>query len=158
VLILATLLQSYQKQFTTTFNALDRPEIAFRVNLVFILSNVVLNVVLIIAYGWIGAAVATALSVGISLIIAYGYMTSILDFTIPVGEIAKQWIAAAFMAFFLIILIWTNGRYVSIGNNLLFLSLTIPFGAALYFCSLLGISRQFRTTVRDNLPDRIYSS
>jgi O-antigen/teichoic acid export membrane protein len=158
ILILATLLQSYQKQFTTTLNALDRPDIAFKINLVFILSNVGLNIVLIVAYGWIGAAVATALSVGISLVIAYGYMDSILEFTIPVEEIVKQWTAAGIMACFLFALRWVNGRYMTIESNLLFVLLTVSSGAALYFCSLLGLSGQFRTTVQDNLPDRMYSS
>jgi len=155
VLIFATLLQSYQKQFTTTLNALDRPDIAFRINLVFIISNVVLNVLLIMMYGWIGAAVATALSVGISLVTAYGYMNSILGFSIPINEIIKQWIAAGVMACLLLALIWIDARYAVIKSNLLFVLLAVPSGAALYFCSLLGISARFRTTVWDNLPERI---
>jgi O-antigen/teichoic acid export membrane protein len=158
VLILATLLQSYQKQFTTALNALDRPDIAFKINLVFILANVVLNVILITIYGWVGAAVATTLSVGVSLVVAYGYMDSILKFTVPVGEIAKQWIAAGLMACFLIALIRVNARYATIESNLLFILLTVPSGAGLYFGSLLGLSERFRTTVRDNLPDRICRS
>lgn len=158
VLILATLLQSYQKQFTTTLNALDRPDIAFKINLVFILLNVGLNIVLIVVYGWAGAAVATALSVGISLFVAYRYMDSILEFTIPAGEIAKQWMASGLMACFVIVFMWINGRYITIESNLLFVLLTVSSGAALYFCSLLGLSGRFRTTVRDNLPDQIYRS
>lgn len=158
VLIVATLLQSYQKQFTTTLSALNRPDIAFKINLVFIVLNVGLNVMLIVVYGWIGAAVATALSVGISLVVAYRYTASILEFTIPVDEILKQWIAAGLMACFLIAFMWVNGRYVTIESNLLFVLLTVSSGAALYFCSLLGLSGRFRTTVRDNLPDGIYRS
>lgn len=158
VLIFATLLQSYQKQFTTTLNALDRPDIAFKINLVFILSNVVLNIVLIVAYGWLGAAVATALSVGISLVVAYGYTNSILEFTIPTGEVVKQWIAAGFMGCYLIVLIWIEARHVLIKSNLLFVLLTVPSGAGVYFCSLLALSGRFRRTVRDNLPNRMYQT
>lgn len=156
VLIFATLLQSYQKQFTTTLNALDRPDIAFKINLVFIVSNIVLNVVLIVVYGWIGAAVATALSIGISLVVAYGYVDSILEFTTPIGEVVKQCVAAGLMACFLIVLIRIEATYVLIKSNLLFILLAVPSGAGLYFCSLLGLSERFRITVRDNLPDRIY--
>lgn len=158
VLIVATLLQSYQKQFTTTLSALNRPDIAFKINLVFIVLNVGLNVMLIVVYGWIGAAVATALSVGISLVVAYRYTASILEFTIPVDEILKQWIAAGLMACLLIAFMWVNGRYVTIESNLMFVLLTVSSGAALYFCSLLGLSGRFRTTVQDNLPDQIYRS
>lgn len=158
VLILATLLQSYQKQLTTTLNALDRPDVAFRVNLIFVVSNVGLNVLLIVVYGWIGAAVATALSVGVSLVVAYEYMNSLLEFTVPIGEIARQWVAAGLMACFLVAVLWIDTRYVAIESNLLFISLTVPSGAALYFCSLLALSRRFRVTVRDNLPDRLYPS
>jgi O-antigen/teichoic acid export membrane protein len=156
VLIFATLLQSYQKQFTTTLNALNRPDIAFKINLIFILSNVVLNVVLIVVYGWIGAAVATSLSIGISLVVAYKYIGSILDFTIPVEEISKQWIAAGLMACFLIALIRIEVVYITIDSSILFVLLMVPSGAGIYFGSLLGLSKRLRTTVRDNLPERLY--
>ncbi|GGJ01927.1 polysaccharide biosynthesis protein [Halobellus salinus] len=156
VLIFATLLQSYQKQFTTTLNALDRPDIAFKINLVFILSNVVLNVVLIVVYGWVGAAVATALSIVISLVVAYKYIGSILDFTIPVEEISKQWIAAGLMACFLIALIRVETRHITINSNILFVLLAVLSGAGIYLGSLLGLSKRLRKTVRDNLPERLY--
>jgi O-antigen/teichoic acid export membrane protein len=152
VLIVATLLQSYQKQFTMTLNALDRPDVAFRVNLIFILLNVILNILLIIRYGWVGAAAATTLSIAISLFVAYAYLDSILSFSIPTDEITKQWAAAGTMAIFIIGLIRVEAGYVTIESNFLFVLLAVPLGAAVYFCSLFILSSRFRTTIQNNTP------
>jgi len=151
VLIIATLLQSYQKQLTTSLNALDRPDIAFRVNLVFILTNVILNVVLIAAYGWTGAAVATAASVGVSLILAYRYVDSLLDFRLPATEIMRQWVAAGVMGVALTALLWLESMY-PVGHNFVVVLTLVGVGAALYFATLLILSAQFRLTVQDNVP------
>jgi len=155
VLIGATLLQAYQKQLTTTLNALDRPDVAFRVNLAFIVVNVVLNVALIAVYGWIGAAVATTASVGISLGIAYWYVDSLLEFRLPTGEIAKQWIAAGVMGAAVLALLWLESAYIGVGSNIVVVLTLVAVGAVLYFGTLLLISTRFRTTVRDNVPDLV---
>lgn len=154
ILIGATLLQSYQKQLTTVLNALDYPDIAFRVNLVFILTNVVLNIIFIITYGWIGAATATAVSIGISLVVAYQYVNSLLNFQTPVGEIMRQWLAAGVMCLLLTTLLRIQERYLATGDNLAIVVVLIIIGAMLYFITLLGVSKRFRTTVLDNIPDR----
>jgi len=155
ILISSTLLQSYQKQLTTTINALDRPEIAFRVNLVFVAANVVLNVVFIITYGWVGAAVATAASVGVSLAVAYRYVDSLLSFSVPTREIASQWAAAGVMGIVLVVLLWLESAYSVIESNLAVVVTLVVIGAMLYFTTLLFVSARFRTTVWDNLPERI---
>jgi O-antigen/teichoic acid export membrane protein len=51
---------SYADQLLNTLNAVDRPDLTFRANAVFSATNVVLNVVLIAYFGWVGAAVTTA--------------------------------------------------------------------------------------------------
>ena len=62
VLILARLVAAFGEQFISAINAIDRPEVVFRISAAFILLNVVLNVGLIWQFGWQGAAAATALS------------------------------------------------------------------------------------------------
>lgn len=152
ILIVSTLLQSYQKQFTTTLNALDRPDRAFRVNFVFIAANVALNVVLIAVYGWVGAAVATTTSVGVSLVVAYRYVDSLLDFVLPTGEIAKQWFAAGLMGGVVLVLLRLEAAYVNLGHNAALVASLVSVGAGVYFGALLVLSSRFRTTVRDNVP------
>lgn len=154
ILISACLLQAYQAQLTNTLNAINRPELSFRINAVFIVANVTLNVILIYFHGWVGAAVATALSVAISLIIAYVTLSSIVQFSIPFGEIGRQWIAAGLMGIVVYAGLLIESTHLHIGHNLATLLTLVILGAGVYFFALLAISTRFRTTVIDNLPVR----
>ncbi|WP_128905694.1 flippase [Halorubrum amylolyticum] len=155
VLIVATLIQGYQRQFTNTLNAVDRPDLAFRVNIVFIATNVVLNVSIIPYFDVLGAAGATAASVGVSLLVAYMVLSSILDFSIPSIEIAKQWMAAVVMGLFVYSGQWLESTYSIIGTNFIVVVILVGFGAAVYFVTLLSISNRFRKTIIDNFPERL---
>lgn len=157
VLILATLIQGYQRQFTATLNAVDRPDLAFRINAVFIAANVILNLGLIPFYGIFGAAAATAASVGISLIVAYLMISSILNFTVPMDEIARQWVSAGVMGVVVYGSHQVESAYFGIDSNLVVVLFLVCLGAGVYFLSLLKISRRFRKTVVDNVPDRLIS-
>lgn len=155
ILIAAALIQGYQRQLTNTLNAIDRPELAFRVNAVFISGNVVLNLVLIYLYGWIGAAVATTVSVAISLIVAYYVLSAIIDFAAPFAEIGRQWIAAGLMGTFIYSTIRIEDQYSVFDHELVTVLLLVGIGAGIYFTSLFVISPRFRTTVRENVPFRL---
>jgi O-antigen/teichoic acid export membrane protein len=152
ILVIANLIQAYQSQIMTTLNAVDRPDLAFRVNALFLFGNLALNVVLIYFYGWIGAAVATSLSALISLTAGFVYLRSIIAISLPVVEIAKQWSAAAIMG----VLVYALQRAVSTANlinhNAITLFALVGAGAIVYFSILTGISEPFRSTVRRNLP------
>ena len=158
VLIAATLIQGYQRQFTTTLNAIDKPNLAFRVNAVFIIANVVLNVSMIPNFGAIGAAAATASAVAISLGVAYFTLSSLINFSIPFSEIIRQWLAAAIMGFILQIGRWFESTYVNVGNQILTVFVFVGLGTMIYFITLFAISPRFRTTVIDNLPSQFTSS
>jgi O-antigen/teichoic acid export membrane protein len=146
ILTFARLLYNYQGQLMSTIDAVDRPDLTFRVNAVFVASNLALNVVLTSQFGWYGAATATTASAVIGLILGYYYATSILDVTIPIGEITKQWLAAGVMATIVLV-----GRVV-ISDTVPVVVVLVCVGGATYFVTLLGLSREFRTTVEDNLP------
>jgi O-antigen/teichoic acid export membrane protein len=152
ILIVATLVQAYQKQITTTLNAIDRPDLSFRVNVVFIGTNVVLNVVLIYLLGWIGAAVATASSVAISLVVGYYYLSTEINFSVPIVEHSKQWVAGGLMGAFVLGGLWFEEAYVNLGHNFGLVLSLIATGALVYFLVLFGLSARFRLTVIDNLP------
>lgn len=152
ILILAVLIQGYQKQFTTTLNAIDRPDKAFRVNAVFIVANVALNVAFIYFFGLIGAAVATTLSIAISLVVAYHMLSSLVDFTVPLAEIGKQWVAAGVMGVAVYAGLVVESSYLRVGHNVAVVLALVALGAGVYFVTLLGISSRFRTTVTNNLP------
>ncbi|ELY67443.1 polysaccharide biosynthesis protein [Natrinema versiforme JCM 10478] len=151
VLIVATLIQGYQRQFTMTLDAIDRPDVSFKVNAVFIGANVLLNVSLIPIFGVVGAAAATASSVGISLVVAYIALSSLVEFSVPVGEIGRQWAAAGIMG--TVIYICLQFETVSaIASNIAVVLILVGLGAAVYFITLVAISARFRTTVDQNLP------
>ena len=152
VLIVANLFMGYQNQLLNTLNAIDRPDLSFRVNALFVVANLALNVVLIYLYGWIGAAVATALSVAISLVAAYYMLDSLIDFAIPVVEIGRQWIAALLMGGVVFGALRIENTYHLLGHNATIVVLLVGLGAAVYFALLFGISSKFRTTVERNLP------
>jgi len=152
ILIVAGLVRAYQKQFLNTLNAIDRPDLSFRANALFVVANLALNVVLVYFYGWIGAAVATVLSVAMSLIIAYYMLNSLIDFEIPYFEITRQWIAALLMGLFVYSGLWIENIYQILNHNAATVILLVGLGACIYFFILLLISIQFRKTVDRNLP------
>lgn len=151
-LILANLFMGYQNQLLNTLNAIDRPDLAFRVNAVFVGVNLTFNVILVYLYGWIGAAIATTASVAISLILAYRHVDSIIDFDLPLGEIAKQGIAAMVMAAMVYAGLFLENNYRVLGHNLATVLILVMGGAGIYFLVLLSLSTEFRETVDRNLP------
>jgi len=146
VLTFARLLYGYQGQFITTLDAVDRPDLTFRINGVFVAVNLVLNVALTSQYGWYGAAAATTMSAAIGLALGYYYANQIIDVVVPIGVVVKQLFAAAVMA-----LVVYASRLL-IGDSLPVVVVLVAVGAGVYFSVLLAISREFRTTVEENLP------
>ena len=151
VLVLATLLYAYQKQLMTALNGVDRPDVAFRINAVFITGNAVLNVVLIRTMGFLGAAVATAIAAGLGLALAGYVLRSIIAFRVPVGEIARQFAAAGVMSL-VVVGAETVVEASALDHNLATVVVLVVVGASTYFLTLFGISGTFRATVISNSP------
>jgi O-antigen/teichoic acid export membrane protein len=153
VLLLSVLLRSYYNQMVTTFNAMDRADITFRINGVFIAANVMLNLALVYAFGWIGAAVATALSTGAGVVFASYYLRRLVTFEVPYADIGRQLLAAGIMGGTIVGLLWIERWYVNLQHNFALVLLLVSLGAGIYFVSLLYLSKHFRTTVSNNLPE-----
>ncbi len=154
ILITATLLHGYQSQFMNALNAVDRPDLAFRINAVFIAANVVLNVALIATIGFVGAAIATAISAGLGLALSFGALRSIVTFPVPTGEVARQFLAAIAMSAVVYAGLLTFAM-IEITHNVAIVLTLVAVGAGVYFLALLGISATFRATVRANSPVRV---
>lgn len=155
VLIVANLFMGYQNQLLNALNAIDRPDLSFRVNAVFVAGNISFNIVLIYLYGWIGAAIATAGSTAISLILSYYYLSSIISFGLPIEEILRQGFAATVMAIVVYTGLFFENSYRLIQHNVVIVLLLVGTGATVYFVVLLGLSPQLRETVDRNIPFRI---
>jgi len=148
VLITARLLSAYQWQFINALGALDHPDRAFRINLAFLVLNVVLNVVLIYFYGWIGAAIATTLSAAVTLVLGYRSLQALIDVPIPYDEIGRQVVAAGAMG----TVIYVLSLVIEVQNHTALL--LVGLGAAVYFVVLTAISNRFRTTVLANISPK----
>jgi O-antigen/teichoic acid export membrane protein len=146
VLLFARLIYAYAGQFTNALSGVDRPDLAFRVNGMFIVVNVVLNLSLVHLFGWVGAAVATATSATVSLVFGHRYLSRQLTVKIPLQELSLQWIAAVVMTGVVIV-----GRQ-SLSNTWITGAVLAGVGGVVYFGTLYGISAQFRTIVQNNVP------
>jgi len=154
LLLIGVLAYTYSRQLFTTLNAIDRPDLAFRANGVVVIANIILNVTLIYSIGWIGAAIATALSAAIGFAFALYYVRTQLALRLPYGEVSRQWVAALFMgATVYLVRQFGEANFAWVdGFNAVFVVLLVSLGAAVYFVLLLVISSTFRTTVTNNLP------
>lgn len=152
ILLASVLFRSYQKQLITAINALDHPRLTFRTNVAFISVNVVLNVLLVLALGWRGAAVATAVSAVVGVGLGYRYLSQILDFEFPYRDVALQWVAATAMGIGVLCLQWL---YRSIGiasRGIVVITGLVGGGVVIYLIVLFGISNRFRSVVQNNIP------
>lgn len=146
VLVVARLLYGYHGQFTSTINAVDRPDLTFRVDAAFVVSNLLLNAALIPEFGWYGAAAATLSSSALGLGLGYWYASQVITVRVPFGEIGRQILAAGVMGVVVYI------SRAMLGDTLPVAVLLAFVGGGVYFLLLIILSREFRTTVEDNLP------
>jgi O-antigen/teichoic acid export membrane protein len=150
MLVLARFVAAYGTQFLTVVNGIDRPDIAFRINAVFIGTNLTLNVVLVAAVGWYGAAVATGVSAAVLLATSYAAVHRLIGApAIPYVEIGKEVAAALAMGAAL----WAVRPVVPRDNYLTVL--LVGCGAAVYVGTLLAISGRIREKVGELLPESV---
>ncbi|QCC46957.1 lipid II flippase MurJ [Halobellus limi] len=151
LLIVSMIIYDYQGQLMTGLNALDRPELSFRVNATFITVNIVLNVILVHLFGWVGAAVATVISATVGLILAFRYLFQVLKFEVPIAEMGRQSASAVVMGG----VVFITRRVLEsshIADNVIIVLLLVAVGPVTYFSLLAVLSRRFRSIVSDNLP------
>jgi O-antigen/teichoic acid export membrane protein len=148
ILIVAHFLYTFQRQFSSALNAVNRPDLAFRVNGSFVGINVVLNFVFISQIGWVGAALASLLSACICLVLGFIMMRRIVTFSLeePCIEILKQLTAAAAMG---VVVYFLRQQ---LGDALVPLIVMVTSGGMVYFLVLLAISGRFRHVVARNAP------
>lgn len=148
ILIVALGVDAYASQFETLVNAFDRPDLMFRVNTLFVVTNAVLNVVLISQLGFVGAAIATATSS--SLVLVFGYYfthTRVGSPSVPIRDITFQLLAGGAMGGAIILL----RRAVPWSNMYVTVALVLA-GAAIYVLVLFAISARFRRKATNLVP------
>ncbi|SEH46356.1 Membrane protein involved in the export of O-antigen and teichoic acid [Halopenitus malekzadehii] len=152
ILILATLIYSYQQQMLGIIKGIDRPKIAFKINAVFIVLNFTLNVLLVLWIGWVGAALATAVSAFFAAVLAYRALKRLVEFDSPIREPAYQVFAACVMA----VVVYAARSTIEASTlpkyNAVLVVVLVGFGATVYFTVLIGVSGQFRDLLSSNAP------
>lgn len=99
LLLSAACLGAYSQQFMAALNAIDAHRTAYYINAAVVGTNVVLNVALVWAFGWTGAAVATLTAFALALGLGYVRLSArIGDVSLPVRTVGGQVSAAAVMA------------------------------------------------------------
>ncbi len=143
---------SYFEQFLNALNGIDRPNAAFRANLVFIVSNIALNILLVWQIGFVGAAIASVLSVLLGTVVAYALLLQFVSVTLPLSEVGRQVLAALVMGG--VVFLGERAAETSgvVDQNVLVVGGFVVVGAGVYVVVLSAISARFRTTVRRNLP------
>lgn len=148
ILILARGVDVYGSQMLNVINGINRPDVAFRINLVFVVSNLSLNFGLVYLFGWYGAAVATATSSLVILVLSYRSISRLLGRPeIPVLGILKQVASGSIMAVVLVSLEYLMpfwNMYLTIG--------AVLFGAFVYSVSLYSLSGRVREKARSLVP------
>jgi O-antigen/teichoic acid export membrane protein len=149
ILIVAYLFDVFASQFMNVLNGIDRPDAAFRVNIVFVALNIFLNIILVWLMGWYGAAIATAVSTSFRTIAGYWMVESTLgDVSVPFTEIARQAAAALVM----VILLYPVAPFAPVGR--LGTVLLVGFGATVYSVVLIAIAPRIRSKAFSMVPVR----
>jgi O-antigen/teichoic acid export membrane protein len=153
ILLIALSIYAYTKQLLNALNAVDRPDLAFRANGLFVATNVALNFGLVWAVGWYGAAVATAVSATVGLVAAYYYFYQLVPLSIPIAEIIRQVTAAGIMGIAVAgaLALGENSFGWINSHNIVFVILLVTFGAVVYFIVLFFISVRMRKAIKDNI-------
>lgn len=148
VLIGARSIDVYGSVFNNTLNAIDRPDVAFRINFVFTSVNVGLNVLLVYLFGWMGAAVATTISVGVVLWMSHRSVNRLVgSVPIPARGISAQLLAGAVMG----IVLYGLKQLVPWRSTIVTLGLVFV-GVSVYSVLLLLISTRVRQKALSFMP------
>lgn len=138
VLILARVFHSYEVVFGKVINALDRPDLMFRTNTVFIGLNVVLNLIAVGTIGWIGAAIATSFAMILKTGLTFYYIRSLLEFSVPIKEILMEVVSALLMG----VCLWLLVPNTSAGP--LETVLLVGIGGVIYAVAVLVLVERIR--------------
>lgn len=142
MLITARVFDSYAEQMVSVIRAIDKPDVALRIDSVFFGVNMSLNFVLVYLYGWYGAAVATVFSGIVTLFLGYYSLSKLIGRPeVPYAEIGKE-VAAGCVMFVAVTLLQgqlPSGHHITV--------VLVGVGAVVYMSVLLVLSRRIRQKV-----------
>lgn len=138
LLVLARLTSAYNGLFKNTINAIDRPDLGFRINAILLMSNVILNFSLIPIFGWYGAAIGTSTSAAIALVVGYFWVGQAITINFPYHEIGYQILASVAMV------LLVKGLSQTFGSGRIATVIIVFLAASFYLVVLLWLSNTVR--------------
>jgi O-antigen/teichoic acid export membrane protein len=142
ILIISQLLSGFGGQLRMAINGIDRPDIAFRISIATIVSNITLNFALIWQFGWYGAAIATTVSAGVSLVLSHQALGNLIGVPkFPWKQIGYELLASLSMGtIILTVKPWLpSNNYTTIG--------IVFLGALVYSIILISVSDRIRQKI-----------
>jgi len=152
LLISAQLLSSYDSVFGSTLDAMNRPDLLFRISLFALVSNVVLNLALVSTIGWRGAAVATLVTGAVTAGGSVYFTSCLVSVDIPIRPILSQAFAASAMYGFLQMLGPMVGQ-----SGVVRLLWLVSTGGVAYVVVLVAVDGNIRKSARRAVVDRHWS-
>jgi len=138
IILFERILRAGNKTISRCLSAVDRPDLAATATVISIITNVVLNLLLIPQFGIAGAAIGTSVSFGLKLVIEGVYLQRIVAIKYPIREIVWMFTAACIMG-----LVVEFAKQYIIPRQMLGLFMLIALGGASYL-GVLAISKDIR--------------
>lgn len=151
VLTGARMIEAVQIIMRGTLAGMDRPDLVLKITCVTIPLNLIGNFILVYNLGMVGAAIATLVTVAVSLKLSIKYTKGIVSVPVSWDNIKDEFISAIIM-----ISIISTGLHFAPADSLMALGVYTIFGAAIYFTSLLIINERIRNKMRSLLFGDVY--
>ena len=144
ILLLVQVAHVFMFLQTMCLNALDRPRDSFRVTAVAVIANIILNLLLIPAYGIVGASAATLVTMVLNAALANRALSRIIHVRIEPRAVANIVLAALVMVAVVVvysIAIPLSSVFVVLG--------AVALGGVVYLLVLLKIDRGIRDELKE---------
>lgn len=139
------IVQAFYSIFSITLQAVNRPDLSAISEILTIFLNITLNIVLVLEFGIVGAAIATLLSFVVNAFINGYYLSKYVTIDLPLVEITVIVIAASVMG----VLIGSFKSIILVDSVFKLIS-TIAIGVVIYVILALT-SSQIRASIRKNI-------
>jgi O-antigen/teichoic acid export membrane protein len=134
VLLAVQIVNVFQYFFTMYLDALDRPKQSFKVTVVGVIANIILNILLIPLIGIFGAAVATLVTMVLNAFLARNELSSLMTIRLEKHTILAILQASIFMGAFV-----AGYRLLISFENIIDVLIPVIIGVAIYGIMLLKV-------------------
>lgn len=144
VLLIVQVMNVFMYLQTMCLNALDHPKEAFKITLIGLIINIVLDIILIPRIGYIGAAYATLITIMGITMLSYRTLSSLIHVTLDLKAMKNILFSAIVMGIIVLIL-----RVVLPLSHAIIIGLIVLLGGILYFGILFKLDKEIFNEFKD---------